>query len=611
MIALSSARIVMPIPPKQWFGGQDRRALLAIVQHLQQRFGTTFYHFDTTPFIYGETRKQQDAIAKLRAYKPHLAIAAANYGLACAVKTRGGAANVFTDILGIPLMMLWDHGLFAFPSLILAPLAERPEESRPDSLRRVSAVIDTPLMHHYPIDSAQLNEMRRIGMLHTDNVELMHAMAYKPFLDFGEKRQSRHHINDVAFIGNVSLSQLNQPKDDQSIVGQCRAAVIGAKSANPSTAAWPLLVEHVEALSGAERAESRLDYDQSFFWNFANKLICVHCNTQSRMQTLDSLKRKVAFYGAFADPGGIPRLKESEYIDYKGYVHFSSELPQVYAESRIVVDITNAAFISNCSTKPICCFASGGFCLFDYKADPVKHLGSDVEKVMFRSLDDLNAKIDHFLTNERERESLADHLRDVVRRKCDFQESVYQLATAILAEKAGGGIWSSLRGAASKVFAGRPRSGPTPLQLNDEPDKPVASTRRLAGVSMLPDISPYWAGAKLLSGSPLQIQTAKSSWGYSAVFPIAKHDRARGTPGALWLQVTVRMISGSAGLGIFLHGEMTEERLISTEDGLCTLLFPLPAKDQCGLLIRSAEMPSSILEFTDISLVVEEPARAQ
>ena len=74
MVAISSARIVMAIPPKQWFGGQDRRGTLAVAQHFQQRFGTTFYQFDTTPFIYGDARKQQDAIANLRAFKPHLSL---------------------------------------------------------------------------------------------------------------------------------------------------------------------------------------------------------------------------------------------------------------------------------------------------------------------------------------------------------------------------------------------------------------------------------------------------------------------------------------------------------------------------------------------------------
>lgn len=605
MVAISSARLVMAIPPKQWFGGQDRRGTLAVIPHLEQRFGSTIYHFDSTPFITGDTRKQKEAIANLRAFRPHLAISPANYGILCAVKSAGGKANVFTDILNVPLMMLWDHGLFGFPSQILAPLAERPEDSLPDSIRRVSEAIDRPLMHHFPIDSGQVAEMRRIGLLHSDKVQPVPAVAYRPFLDFGEKRQSRQYVNDVAFVGNVFLSDQYQAKADQSIAGRCREAVIAGKLSKPTEPAWSLLTEQVEALSAAERAESRLDYDQSYFWHFANDVVCIQCNTHSRMQILNSIKSNVAFYGAFVDPAGIPRLNESGSIEYKGYAHFSTELPQVYAGSRILVDVTNAAFISNCSTKPICCFAAGGFSLFDYKPDPIAHLGSDVEKVMFRDFEELNAKIDYFLTFERERESLADHLMDVIRRKSDFTESVYDPAMKILAERAGSGIWSSLKEFGTRIFGGI-AGGPATIQLSDEPDKPVGPTQRLTTVNWSPAIEPQWQGALLLSETPMQIRTAESAWGYSAVFPIPKHDPTDNARRRVWIEAKVRTITGRVGLGLFLEEDaLTEERVVGAEEGICTLFFPLPATGVNGLLVRSAEVPSSVIELIDIALVVE------
>lgn len=609
MVATSSARVVMVIPPKQWFGGQDRRGTLSVVPHLQQRFGSTFYHFDTTPFIFGDKRKQQIAIANLREYKPHLAITPANYGLRCVVQSERGTLNVFTDILEIPLMMLWDHGLFGFPSQILEPAAKAPEESLPGSMRRISEVIDQPLMRHYPIDSAQVSEMRRLGMLHTDKVQPVPAVAYKPFLDHGKKLKSRHYINDVAFVGNVFLSDRYQARVDSSVSGRVHDAVVAGKIGNPTIPAWNLLTEQLNALSPSEKAESRLDYDQSYFWHFANDLVGVQCNTHSRMQTLTSIKHNVAFYGAFVDPDGIPRLSESGSIEYKGYVHFSTELPQVYAGTRILVDVTNAAFITNCSTKPMCCFAAGGFSLFDYKPDPIKHLGIDVEKVMYRDFDELNAKIDYFLTHEREREALAEHLKDVIRRKSDFTDSVYRPARRILAERAGTGIWSSLKDTGSRIVGVIAGDRQLPPQVSEDPDKPNGATRRLPDV-LHPLIYPNWIGAKLLSEQPMQIQTAEAAWGNSALFPVAKYDAADDARGALWLQVEVQAISGRASLGLVLKDDVvTEEHIIGPADGLRTLFFPLPETGLRGLLIRSTDVASSVLEFTDVALVAEEPSR--
>jgi len=54
MVEMSSARVVVTIPPRHWYGGLDRRAAFAIIQQLQQRFGSIFYQFDTTPFTQGQ-----------------------------------------------------------------------------------------------------------------------------------------------------------------------------------------------------------------------------------------------------------------------------------------------------------------------------------------------------------------------------------------------------------------------------------------------------------------------------------------------------------------------------------------------------------------------------
>src|SRR5262249_334432 len=155
-----------------------------------------------------------------------------------------------------------------------------------------------------------------------------------------------------------------------------------------------------------------------------------------------------------------------------------------------------------------------------------------------RTFEELNAKIDYFLVNEREREALADHLREMVRRKCSFTDSVYDPAVRILAECAGSGVWSGLKGVGSKVF-GRISPRAKPLQGDVEPDEPVGLTRRLADIVKLPEIAAHWPGAKLLSESPVQIRTADSAWGYSALFPLPKQAQPRGAHSGLWIQATV------------------------------------------------------------------------
>src|SRR5258708_5652508 len=200
MIDMNSARIVVTIPPERWFGGADRRIAHTVRRQLEQRFGSTFYQLDTTPFVVkGEEAGQQDSLANLKAYNPQLAISLNNagYGLACVVKDGESSLNLFTDILNIPMMLLWDHGLFQFPAITLSPLAKEVAESTGDALRRVREKINHPLMYHYPIDSGQVGEMRRIGLLQSHNVAAMPSLAYQPFIEYGRKHAERHYINDV------------------------------------------------------------------------------------------------------------------------------------------------------------------------------------------------------------------------------------------------------------------------------------------------------------------------------------------------------------------------------------------------------------------------------
>jgi hypothetical protein len=281
--------------------------------------------------------------------------------------------------------------------------------------------------------------MKRIGLLEDRNVAPMPSLAYRPFVHHGMAREPRNCRNDIAFAGNVYLSdpflQL-AALARHPMLKACYQAV--AEKTQPlAVPAWTRMAEFVDRLPAAERRASRLDYDQSFFWSFANNLIGHFCNTRARLEVLTAIDRPLAFYGSFADPKGVPRLQSLvDRLEHKGSVDFATQLPQVYADTRILIDLTNAAFIRNCSTKPICCFAAGGFALFDYKPDAAAALGPDAERVMYRDLDDLRDKVEYFLAHEEEREELADHLRDVIHRKFRFGQAVHD-AAAVLVDTVG------------------------------------------------------------------------------------------------------------------------------------------------------------------------------
>jgi spore maturation protein CgeB len=66
------------------------------------------------------------------------------------------------------------------------------------------------------------------------------------------------------------------------------------------------------------------------------------------------------------------------------------------------------------------CFACGGFVLFDYKEDFHQSMGDTGDEVMYRTLDELNAKVDEFLANPRKRRDVARYLQYRVTSEFNF-----------------------------------------------------------------------------------------------------------------------------------------------------------------------------------------------
>ena len=88
--------------------------------------------------------------------------------------------------------------------------------------------------------------------------------------------------------------------------------------------------------------------------------------------------------------------------------------------SDVIVDVVNLGYNSGISPKIMGCFACGGFVLFDYKSDFHQSMGELGNEVMYRNLDDLNSKVEEYLTNPRKRRDVARYLQQRVCSEFNF-----------------------------------------------------------------------------------------------------------------------------------------------------------------------------------------------
>lgn len=409
---LNGLRIVATIPPHTWFGGVDYNFAIEMAGELED-LGATVFYLDTGGFVVRNPLSIDTAVKALRSFKGDLAISLPNAGYALLCSTLEHQ-NIFRDVLGIPTLMLWDHGLLQFPKLILDPLPRLPADSGAGALHRLRKMLDHPLYFHYSPDKGHIAVMDRLGIVSAKKVALFLQPAYPNFVKHGYRTPpSTAFRTRLAFAGNVYLQASRELafRSHHQALAAIEARVMAAKKNHLTHCLWDLITAEIDALDRSTRAGLNLHPDSTFFWSFLHDEIELVGNTDVRLGVLQGLKREYEFFGNFVEPGAVSTLKSHHKINFRKSLDYFSELPLLFMNSDVIVDVINLGYNSGVSPKVMGCMACGGLVLFDYKEDFYKSMGEIGNEVMYKTVDDLNAMVDEYLSNPRKRRDVSRYLQ--------------------------------------------------------------------------------------------------------------------------------------------------------------------------------------------------------
>jgi hypothetical protein len=376
-------------------------------------------------------------IAGLRSFQPDVAVALPNSGYVLSCVTPTGE-NIFTDILQVPTVMLWDHGLLQFPSQVLQPFPRDPQDGVPGCIEKLRRVLNHPLYFHYSPDRGHIEQMARLGLIDPSKVQLFLQPTYPNFFRYGYTRdRGAAYASRVAFAGNVYLQQSKdvQFRRDPTLA-DIESRVLAAKKSRLNECLWDLLMAEIDRIGPSAADTLRLKPDSTFFWSFMYDEIEHVGNTEVRLSILKGLKEECEFFGNFVDPDSVGALRDQHGMRYRKCLEYFTELPMLFKNSDVIVDVINLGYNSGISPKVMGCFACGGLVLFDYKQDFAQTMGEPGNEVMYRSIDHLNTLIDRYLTNPRQR---TDTVRYLQHRVCtEFNFGVF--CTRFLAKEP---VWRS------------------------------------------------------------------------------------------------------------------------------------------------------------------------
>jgi hypothetical protein len=408
---LNGLRIVTTMPPHTWFGGIDYNFAVEMAQELRD-LGATVLDLDVASFITQNEVYIQDSIQALKSFHPDVVLPLPNslYALLCSTPK---GQNIFREILELPTVMLWDHGLLQLPQQILGPLPSSPAEASGGSIRRLKRILGHPSYFHYSPDRGHIAAMDKLGVVDRRKVRFFLQPAYPNFVKYGYRTPARTAFRtSMAFAGNVYLkAAASLPFRNEPALAAIEARVLEAKKKRLTECLWDLLMAEIDALDAPTRKRLRLEPNSTFFWNFLHEEIETVGNTDVRLSILTGLKRDYDFYGNFVEPGSVATLRDKYRIRFRKCLDYFNELPLLFMNSDLIVDVINLGYNSGISPKVMGCFACGGLMLFDYKDDFYQSMGDIGGQVMYRSVDHLNALVEEYLSDPRKRREVSRYLQ--------------------------------------------------------------------------------------------------------------------------------------------------------------------------------------------------------
>jgi hypothetical protein len=378
-------RIAVTVPPADWLHG-ILRAYHDFYRQALNDLGVATIDVPLQTFLEGEAGPIADLLSDLRAFRPQAAMGI-NVGAwlpFCRLPPQrdGWAPNVFSDVLDIPSICLWDGAPLDFAAhqlRVFGPGSNglpTPATSRPGALAALRRELCHPRLIHWSRDSGQTRVMRELGFLSAGRV----LTEASPILPGFSPDPDMTPIEQAVFLGH--LNEHPRPWSD-AYLATLADEIVEESLRDLDQPIWDILFRRT-----ASRPE--LDPDQTLFWGFANRTI-VHEAQAAHRRTI---------------------LKHANVKTIEGHVPLGPPLARTLARHAITVDVLNPSFIAGFGHKPVLGFAAGGFVLLNRKRDFVDTFGDAGEAVSYSSADELAAKIDLYLTKPALRREIGDAIRE-------------------------------------------------------------------------------------------------------------------------------------------------------------------------------------------------------
>ena len=113
--------------------------------------------------------------------------------------------------------------------------------------------------------------------------------------------------------------------------------------------------------------------------------------------------------------------------EFKGYADYYSEMPRIFATSRINLNITLRSIVSGIPLRVVDILGAGGFCLTNYQSEIAGYFADGQSIAWYESYEDLFEKLAYYMKNDAERERIAKNGHEIVAKEFTYEDRFNQI----------------------------------------------------------------------------------------------------------------------------------------------------------------------------------------
>ncbi len=181
-----------------------------------------------------------------------------------------------------------------------------------------------------------------------------------------------------------------------------------------------------EELRANVRLELDTEYDERVYEDFIESIIYKKIAQLERKEMCGELARRFDFVLYSGSDTSY-----DEKINNKGYIDYVNEMPFVFNNSKINLNITLHGISTGIPLRVFDILACGGFCLTNYQEEIAAYFEDGVELVIYTDFQDMYEKIAYYLEHEEERQAIAQAGYEKVRSQFDYIHSVGKIVSVL------------------------------------------------------------------------------------------------------------------------------------------------------------------------------------